>query len=92
MVVIGLGKVQRARRSFPVPGLALVAVAVIAGCVQPPRPSESASAGTQFSIDLVVGSVSGLPACTSANAGTTAFVQSPPGLWGCYGSGWVQIS
>jgi hypothetical protein len=44
-----------------------------------------------IAIALVTGSMSALPKCTSALAGTTAFVQSPTSLYTCQGGTWIAV-
>jgi hypothetical protein len=44
-----------------------------------------------ITIALVAGSMSALPKCTLALAGTTAFVQSPSSLYTCHGGMWIAV-
>jgi hypothetical protein len=44
-----------------------------------------------YTIALVVSAPSSLPKCTASLAGTTAYVQSPAGLYSCVSNNWVPI-
>ena len=68
--------------------------ALLAGCVSREVPAEApagSSDKTVFTIDLTAASVTNLPRCTPAIAGTTAFVESPPSLYSCVSNAWIQI-
>lgn len=55
-----------------------------------PDGADSASPGV-FSVALTVPNKAGLPACTGALVGTTAFVASPASLWSCQAGSWFAI-
>jgi len=73
---------------------ATIVLATLIGlaCQGPPRaaPAPVPSNGV-YTIALTSSSVSTLPKCTPALAGTTAYVQSPIGLWSCIANTWVPI-
>jgi hypothetical protein len=70
-----------------------IALALIAACQTPPSASAppAPSSNEVYSIALTVPSPPALPKCTSALAGTTAYVESPPSLYSCIGGAWVSI-
>src|SRR5215831_7655666 len=64
---------------------------VASGCNgAPPSPADE-QPGTIKSVALAVTVSGDLPKCTSAIAGSTAYVQSPSGLWYCNGNTWTPI-
>ena len=63
------------------------------GCADKTPPGgRSAPAPNIYSIELTVRSTNDLPDCNKSLAGTTAFVESPPGLFSCIGTTWVALS
>jgi YVTN family beta-propeller protein len=77
---------------------AITAMALVGGVgcgQQSPGPSASSGIPTPandvYSVVLTANTPSALPKCTSAIAGSVAFVSSPASLWACDGSGWGRI-
>jgi hypothetical protein len=75
---------------------ALVAATAAVACQrnaipEAPAATSSPPAGNVYTIAYVANTPSALPKCGSANAGTTAFVQSPIGLFSCIAGIWVPI-
>src|SRR5262245_48274680 len=71
-------------------GVGLLMLASACGDNTPPR-QEPESAPMVYSIELTVSTTGDLPKCTAMLAGTTAFVESPAGLWSCVGTTWVPL-
>jgi len=82
------GEIPRASNVFT-----LIVSTILFGCGRPSAPSQGpvASDPAIWSLALTAASPVGLPACTSALNGTTAYVQSPLGLWACLEKTWVSI-
>ena len=78
-------------RSLFSAAFALTAGLVAAGCNAPPSAATDEPPPQVYKIDLVSATVSALPKCTSALAGTTVLVQSPVALYSCQASNWVLI-
>jgi len=80
------------RRAISI-SLGLLGLAIsTAACQTPPSTTATgAPANGVYAIGLTSPSVAALPACTTALSATTAYVQSPVGLWSCNGHTWVQI-
>ncbi len=70
--------------------LAILAVGCKSSDSSPP-PTNAAPESEIYSVTVTAATSSALPKCTSALAGTTAYVRSPPGLWSCQGSSWISI-
>src|SRR5215471_5509688 len=71
--------------------LTLVAI-FLSACDGPPPPHAAASPENDvYTIALTAPTIGGLPKCTSALSGTTAYVQSPPSLYSCIAGTWVPI-
>lgn len=72
--------------------LVLVAASSIASvaCVRE-QAVPPAAKGDVITIGLISNTTNGLPKCTSALAGTTAYVQSPASLWSCQAGSWIPI-
>src|ERR1051326_8732781 len=71
---------------------ALLLVASGCGPGASPAQGSAESVSRVYSVALQAGTVSGLPACTAALPGTTAFVTAPPTLYSCNGSKWSVIA
>lgn len=75
-------------------GKALLLTLTVASCSSTggqPSSTESSPASDVYLVSLTASSSSALPKCTSSLAGTTAYVQSPAGLWSCQGDSWISI-
>src|SRR5262245_2336337 len=73
--------------------LVTAASLAVASCTarEPTEPSPEPREPQVHSVALAVETASDLPTCTPSLAGTTAFVESPPGLWSCVNGGWWSI-
>jgi Collagen triple helix repeat (20 copies) len=83
----------RAHRGTPWQALAAIAI-LLAACTNQASPVQGTVAtptSDVYSVTVVASTVSGLPKCTSALYGTTAYVQSPVGLYSCQAGVWVPI-
>ena len=70
------------------------AASLVAACTNQLSPIQGpvrAPSSDAYSIAVVASTVQGLPKCTSALAGTTAYVQSPVNLYTCQAGLWVPI-
>jgi len=69
-------------------------IILTASCVSRPPSAEGTTSpppGNVYSISFVAGTVNNLPQCTTAQYGTTAFVQSPVSLYDCQAGKWILI-
>ena len=86
---------SRLRGSFAGGAISLLAIASFGyGCAPEAAPSSASASDPQpevLTFDLTVANKSSLPSCTHGSAGTTAFVQSPAGLWKCFQLAWTEI-
>jgi hypothetical protein len=90
--------VGAARRDSVVAGarwIVLAAVAsLVSACTNQASPIEGPSAAPTsdvYTVTVVASTFSSLPKCTSALYGTTAYVQSPIGLYSCQAGAWLPI-
>src|SRR5580704_6877710 len=75
-------------------GMALVGSAGCGGQDPTSTPSTALPAPVNgvYSVQIQANTPSALPKCTSALAGTVAYVSSPASLWACSGGNWCQIN
>ena len=60
------------------------------GASPPDTGPSGAQSSDVYTIGLTAASPGALPKCSSALAGTTAYVQSPTGLWSCINNTWID--
>jgi alpha-tubulin suppressor-like RCC1 family protein len=77
---------------FAISVLALVSSG--AGCGPDGSSGQASLTGADGVIDVTFTSsaLTTLPACTTTNAGTLAFISSPAGLWSCANSTWTAVA
>lgn len=61
------------------------------GCVEESAAPEKEPSSEVLTIDLTVATAAELPTCDSKLSGATAFVVTPPGLYRCMTSKWVEV-
>ncbi len=86
-MVKGTGSVKRA-------AWAVTAACMVAACADRASPvmsSVGVPTSDVYSISVVASTVKNLPKCASSLYGTTAYVQSPVGLYSCQGGIWIPI-
>jgi hypothetical protein len=70
----------------------MTAALAAAACTDGRSKTEPQAAATAvYAIAIVASTPAGLPKCTSLLAGTTAFVQSPAGLYTCQAGSWLPL-
>ena len=66
-------------------------VATGCGPSSDPQTSNPSPTPEVYSVSLTAAAIAGLPKCTSARAGTVAYVSSPSSLWTCTDRAWHRI-
>ncbi len=71
-------------------GVLVSTIGFVGACSSTPAEDSSPSAKADFALTLSASTVSDLPPCTPALAGTSAYVAMPPAIYSCVKSKWVE--